>query len=123
MMCSKMGDFCENGRGGLSRDLKQAVVWYKKAAAKHDPDALFRLAMVYRDGEGNEPVDHPKMFELVMAAAEQGHLEAQYQLGYCYENGIGVPINVDRAKFWYAKAAERGHGGARGRGRALEGIK
>ena len=119
----KMGDFCEHGRGGLERDLKQAFVWYKKAAARKDPDALFRLAMAYRGGEGGEPVDFPKMFELVAAAAEQGHLEAQYQLGYCYENGIGVPVNVEKAKFWYGKAAEGGHGSARGRVRALEGIK
>ena len=119
----KMGDFCENGRGGMTSDLKQAVVWYKKAAASKDPEALFRLAMVYREGKGGEPVDFAKMFELMRRAAELEHLEAQYQLGYCYENGIGVPINVEKAKFWYAKAAERGHGGARNRGRALEGIK
>ena len=118
-----MGDFCENGRGGLDRDLKQAVVWYKKAASGKDPEALFRLAMICRDGDGGESVDFLKMFELVTAAAELGHLEAQYQLGYCYENGIGVPINVEKAKFWYAKAAERGHATARNRGRALEGIK
>jgi len=119
----KLGDFQENGRGGLDSDLKNAIVWYKEAAAKKDPDALFRLALVYRGGEGGEPVDYPRMLELVEAAAELGHLEAQYQLGYCYENGIGVPINVERAKFWYARAAERGHSNARSRAKALEMIK
>ena len=121
----KMGDFCEHGRGGLDRDLKQAIVWYKKAAAQNDPDALFRMARVYRDGDGEEPVSDFKMFEFLSAAAERGHLEAQYQTGYCYENGIGVPVNIERAKTWYSKAAARGHAEARTRVnvKGLEGIK
>ena len=79
--------------------------------------------MAYKDGDGNEPVDYTRMIAYFTAAAQAGHPEAQYQLGYSYENGIGVPINVGRAKYWYEKAAEQGNGNARRRGKALEGLK
>ncbi len=57
------------------------------------------------------------------AAAEAGHPEAQFQLGFCYENGIGVPLNVGKAKYWYDKAAAQGHEKAGSRGGALGEIK
>jgi TPR repeat protein len=34
---------------------------------------------------------------------------AQYQLGVCLENGIGVAKNEIEAMEWYEKAAEQGH--------------
>jgi TPR repeat protein len=38
-------------------------------------------------------------------AAEQNHAEAQYALGYCYENGEGVDQDYSEAVIWYRKAA------------------
>ena len=40
---------------------------------------------------------------------EQGHAGAQNNLGYCYENGIGVKKDVKEAVKLYHKAAEQGH--------------
>jgi TPR repeat protein len=42
-------------------------------------------------------------------AAEQGHAEAQYNLGFCYEKGKGVKQNYEKAEEWYRKAAAQGH--------------
>lgn len=44
-----------------------------------------------------------------MRAAEQGHIEAQVQLGICYANGFGVDKNKYKAHYWWQKAAEQGH--------------
>ena len=41
-------------------------------------------------------------------AAEQGHVYAQYNLGYCYDSGEGVTQNYEEAAKWYRKAAEQG---------------
>lgn len=109
----------ETGRSGLDRDMAGAAVWYKKAAAGKDPEALYRMGMVYKNGEGKEAVDHARMIRCLTAAAEAGHPGAQFQLGYCCENGIGVPLNVGKAKHWYDKAAAKGHEKARGRAAAL----
>lgn len=40
--------------------------------------------------------------------AESGDTEAMRQLALCYENGDGVEVLATEAKFWYAKAAEKG---------------
>ena len=41
-------------------------------------------------------------------AAEQGHAYGQFNLGYMYENGLGVVKNIGEARRWYRKAAEQG---------------
>lgn len=40
--------------------------------------------------------------------AEQGDREAQYNLGRCYENGVGVEKNMKLAAEWWKKAADLG---------------
>jgi TPR repeat protein len=43
------------------------------------------------------------------ALAEQGIAQAQYSLGYMYDNGEGVPENDTMSLRWYTQAAEQGH--------------
>ena len=42
-------------------------------------------------------------------AANQGHAEAQYQIGLCYAQGKGVEESEYEAFKWYLKAANQGH--------------
>ena len=44
--------------------------------------------------------------------AEQGDAEAQYNLGFMYANGEGVPKNDKMAVKWWKLAAEQGHASA-----------
>ena len=46
------------------------------------------------------------------AAAEKGHVEAQFELGSMYQFGIGVDKNNFQAAKWYRRAAKQGHGEA-----------
>jgi TPR repeat protein len=41
------------------------------------------------------------------AKAEQGDAEAQFNLGFCYDDGRGVAKNYAKAVKWYRKAAEQ----------------
>ena len=43
------------------------------------------------------------------AVAEQGAPDAQYNLGFMYEDGTGVVQDYKEAVKWYRKAADRGH--------------
>ena len=48
-----------------------------------------------------------KHFEETQAKAEQGDAEAQYGLGICYYDGLGVTKNAVEAVKWFRKAAEQ----------------
>ena len=43
---------------------------------------------------------------------EQGDAEAQFNLGYRYEVGDGVPQDFQKALEWYLVSADQGHAGA-----------
>ncbi len=45
-----------------------------------------------------------KAFRTMKDAAETGVAKAKYNLGYMYENGIGIPADTAQAHYWYAKA-------------------
>ena len=47
--------------------------------------------------------------EQLRKAAEQGDAETQYNLGYMYDKGEGVPENDREAVKWFRKAAEQGY--------------
>ena len=41
-------------------------------------------------------------------SAEQGFANAQHNLGFMYEKGMGVPVNNVRAYMWYSLAKAQG---------------
>ena len=41
-------------------------------------------------------------------AAELGNAEAQYKLGCCYETGIGIEQDLNKAEFWIRQSADQG---------------
>ena len=47
-------------------------------------------------------------FVACRVAAEAGHADAQYSLGYMYSMGEGVPQDYAEAAAWYHRAAEQG---------------
>jgi|GEM_PF-4289085 len=49
------------------------------------------------------------VFRFQIKLAEQGNPEAQYKVGEMYEQGKGVPKDMDKAKEWFKKAAKQGH--------------
>jgi hypothetical protein len=57
------------------------------------------------DGVEKDPVEAVKWYR---KAAEQGHADAQVNLGECFMNGQGVAKDPVDAVKWYRKAAEQG---------------
>ena len=53
--------------------------------------------------------DWKSAFLLVKPLAEQGDATAQFDLGFMYENGKGVPQDYAEATKWYRKAAAQGN--------------
>ena len=48
-------------------------------------------------------------FETLLVQAQQGHADAQYQLGLAYESGQGVDASRNFAFWWFSTAAKQGH--------------
>ena len=49
------------------------------------------------------------VFQLLKIAAEQGYVDAQYNLGVCYYNGEGAKQDYNEAFRWFKAAAEQGN--------------
>ena len=73
---------------------------------------------MYVNGAG-VPQSHAKAAKWWRKAAEQGHADAQNNMGLMYERGEGVPQNDAEAAKWYRQAAEQGHTNAQ---RSLDAI-
>ncbi len=66
-------------------------------------------AGVFEDGfAAIERGDYAAAYRLWKPLAEQGDADAQYNLGFMYGNGKGVPQDYREAVKWYRKAAEQG---------------
>jgi TPR repeat protein len=59
-----------------------------------------------------EQGDYATALKELRPLAEQGHAEAQFNLGLMYYNGQGVPKDDAKAVKWYRKAAEQGNADA-----------
>ena len=59
----------------------------------------------------DKPAEKPKILKELEIALEGGPTDArgQYNLGYKYKTGNGVPKDFQQAVYWYRKAAEQGY--------------
>jgi TPR repeat protein len=75
----------------------------KRSTGRNESSDLFVRA--------NQQWDQGKLrsaFRLFLAAAEAGHSDAQVDLGFFYDTGLGVRANRDSAIYWYRRAYGRG---------------
>ena len=81
--------------------------------------ALIPVAAVagpFEDGlKAAESGDFATALRLWQPLAEQGHAEAQNNLGVMYGYGYGVPQDEAEAAKWFRLAAEQGHAYSQGR--------
>lgn len=112
--CNKEHDskFCpECGARIVKKAVGEGVA--SQAAEQDDAEALYRLGLLYyyyEDEDGDPvPVESVNFFR---KAAKQGHSSAQYYLGKCYYDGLGVDEDEEEAAKWWLLAAEQGHADA-----------
>ena len=81
-----------------------AFYWYKKAAEKDVPEALFHLAECYQMGLGTK-ADWGKARELYEKAYGLGVITAAHRLGHLfYEGGLGVTLDYSKSLDWFEKS-------------------
>jgi TPR repeat protein len=85
-------------------EYEKAEKLFQKASNMGHVGSIFRLAEWAR----HRDKDYAKALELFTKAAEQGHAEAQNELGDMYFYGHGIPVDKEKAGYWYRKAAPQG---------------
>ena len=73
------------------------------------PAQICLLGFDYDVGRNGKVQDCAKALRFYQIAAEQGHSEAQWRLGYLYRDGKGVTTNHAEALKWFKKSAEQGN--------------
>ena len=97
------------GKGVQKADFQKAYEWHKLAADKGYVMSLRRLAYFSVKGWGTV-VDFDKAIELWTKAANCGEVSSAFNIAVTYERGCSnIPVDTDKALFWYHWASSRGH--------------
>ncbi|MGV3755262.1 MAG: tetratricopeptide repeat protein [Verrucomicrobiota bacterium] len=85
--------------------------YFNQLETGKDAQSAFLLGTYYAAGHpvlSKGKPNHATAFRKYQEAAERGHPEAQYRLGYCYEHKLGVRrASLDTAFKWYLMAADQ----------------
>ena len=87
---------------------KRAAAGLEKLATAGNPAAMKLLGDLYLDGKGGLAQDYAKAMEQYLRAADEDYADAEAQIGYLYQNGLGVEIDYTRAMEWNNRAAMQG---------------
>lgn len=122
-----LGLIYENGIG-VPADRQRAIRFYRQAvshgvsegrahlarlgvsfagtvvAPKADP-AMTNFQQAQRALLARGPDADATAASLFRKSADAGNALAAYNLGYCYEHGIGVPTSAEQAALWYRRSA------------------
>lgn len=71
-----------------------------------DPDDMSAEEMLKKGKEAFISGKPEKAFAYYLSAAQKGNTEAQYRTGVCFEKGLGVFNNGEKAIYWYKKSSE-----------------
>ena len=94
--------------GNLSREEQDKFLFLLYHAAKsNDPRAIYLLGCCLFTGYGCTKDVQAAYNFFQEATMVPFHYDAEFMLGYCYEKGIAVPVNVDEAKrhYWLSMKA------------------
>jgi uncharacterized protein len=80
---------------------------YKSKMSGFVDKFLYNRSLDFLNGRG-EMKDPSEAFRLNSKAAERGFHDAVLAMGWYYLNGIGVPQDLDLARYWYTKSARSG---------------
>lgn len=89
--------------------LPQSVKEVEALALQGIPEAQHDLAAIYVTGHAGVQQDYTRAAYWFEEAASSGIVNASYNLGVLYHQGLGVEENLETAMRWYESAAENGH--------------
>ena len=104
----KYAEFLANGTLSKEPDIHTALPWYRKAAARKNPQALFKLGVFHMEGICVKK-DPQQAAQYFYESATRGYPRAQYNLGCLYAAGEGGLVKDESAAvYWFTLAAKGG---------------
>jgi TPR repeat protein len=93
---------------GLALDKKSALLHLTKAAKQgHVGASRMAVELLLEDGSDLKKIK--QAIKLLTNLGNGGDSNSQFELGYIYSNGERVPLDQEKAIYWYSKAADQGH--------------
>jgi TPR repeat protein len=94
---------------GTQQDPKQALAWFQKSAALHDPLGAYKLGCYY-DGQGAGIIaqDADEALKHKLVAAKAGYVLAQHDVALLYDR----QGKAEEAVKWMKMASDQGYPGA-----------
>ncbi|KAJ5885300.1 Chitin synthase activator (Chs3) [Penicillium taxi] len=106
----KMGAAYELCQLGCDFNPALSLHYNALAARQGEPEAEMAISKWFLCGhEGVFEKNDELAFTYAQRAAQSGLPTAEFALGYFYEVGIFVPVDIKEARSWYAKAAASGN--------------
>ena len=117
---TKMGAAYELCQLGCDFNPALSLHYNALAAKQGEPEADMAISKWFLCGyEGVFDKNEELAFTYAQRAAQSGLATAEFALGYFFEIGIYVPVNLKQSRTWYERAAEHGNKDAADR---IEGI-
>jgi TPR repeat protein len=101
------GPFEDADAAQNKHDYATALRLFRLLAHQGDPDAQYRLGLMYEHGL-SVPQDSAEAAAWYRRAADQGLKTAQWTLGSMYQIGSGVQQDYVKAYMWYDISAAQG---------------
>jgi len=98
-----LGELYEHG-SGVKLDKKKAERLFRMAADRGDAVAQCKLAILLYSEEKFE-----EAFRYYTLSANQGYPHGEHNLGCCYSYGKGTEVDFGKARYWFERAAAKGH--------------
>ena len=98
-----LGQLHQHG-SGVKLDKKKAERLHRMAADRGDAIAQCNLAFLI-DAEEK----HEEAFRYYALSADQGYTPGEFNLGCCYLGGEGTEVDLGKARYWFERAAVKGH--------------
>jgi len=86
---------------------EKTYYWLKQALAQGFADAQYTYALWHYSDQYSVERDWGKYVDWLIIASEQGHADAQRELGFAYASGRGVELNLIESYKWHELAIRR----------------
>lgn len=111
----RIGQFYEEGRGGLAQSYEEALKWYHCAFGEMDSVSWKSISCIIQglDYEGTWDLPYPiisyqsDVAEGFRTLADAGDANAQWLTGLRYDLGRGFEKSAEKAVFYYSRSAEQ----------------